>query len=354
MAQTLQIERANQLKNKPDVSTIKFGTVFTDYMFTSRYTSEYGWSESSIIPYQNLQLSPSCQAIHYGQSVFEGLKAYKSGDDVLVFRPDQNFKRMNQSLSRLSMPEVDEENALNALLELLKVERDWVPDGDGQSLYIRPFVFADEPFLGVRPSESYQFNIILSPVASYYGAQLNPSSLYVEDDFVRSVRGGVGFAKASGNYAASLLAQKKANELGYEQVLWLDGVEQKYVEEVGSMNIFFVRDGELVTPKLNGSILPGITRKSLIELADYKGYTVKEESIHIDDLANDLHNGRITEVFGAGTAAVISPVGRLNIHGVDHIVNDNHIGPVSQDLYDHFTDIQYGRQEDPFGWVVKL
>ncbi|MCG1009792.1 branched-chain amino acid aminotransferase [Salinicoccus sp. ID82-1] len=354
MGQTLQIERANQLKNKPDVSTIKFGTVFTDYMFTSRYTPEYGWSEHSIIPYQNLQLSPSCQAIHYGQSVFEGLKAYKNGDDVLVFRPDQNFKRMNQSLSRLSMPEINEENALDALLELLKVERDWVPDGEGQSLYIRPFVFADEPFLGVRPSESYQFNIILSPVASYYGNQLNPSSLYVEDDFVRSVRGGVGFAKASGNYAASLLAQKKANELGYEQVLWLDGVEQKYVEEVGSMNIFFVRDNELVTPKLNGSILPGITRKSLIELAEYKGYTVKEESIHIDDLANDLHSGRITEVFGAGTAAVISPVGRLNIHGVDHIVNDNQIGPVSQDLYDHFTDIQYGRREDPFGWVVKL
>ncbi|WP_031545478.1 branched-chain amino acid aminotransferase [Salinicoccus luteus] len=354
MGQTLQIERANHLKEKPDVSTVKFGTVFTDYMFTNKYTPEYGWSEPSIIPYQNLVLSPSCQAIHYGQSVFEGLKAYKSGEDVLLFRPDENFKRMNQSLSRLSMPEINEENALEALYELLKVERDWVPDGPGQSLYVRPFVFADEPFLGVRPSETYQFNIILSPVASYYGGQADPTSIYVEDDFVRSVRGGVGSAKVSGNYAASLLAQKKANELGYEQVLWLDGVDQKYVEEVGSMNIFFVRDGELVTPKLNGSILPGITRKSIIELAKYKGYTVREEKIHIDDLANDLHSGRITEVFGAGTAVVISPVGKLNIHGVDHIVNENQVGPISQELYDNLTDIQYGRAEDPFGWVVRI
>ena len=355
MSQTLQIERANELKHKPDVSTVQFGTVFTDYMFTNKYTPEHGWSGASIVPYQNLQLSPSSQAIHYGQSVFEGLKAYKQGDDILLFRPDQNFKRMNESLSRLSMPEINEENALNALYELLKVERDWVPEGEGQSLYIRPFVFADEPFLGVRPSETYQFNIILSPVGGYYGAtQLNPTSIYVEDDFVRSVRGGVGFAKVSGNYAASLLAQKKANELGYEQVLWLDGVEQKYVEEVGSMNIFFVRDGELVTPQLNGSILPGITRKSLIELAKNKGYTVKEEKIHIDDLVEDIHNGRVTEVFGAGTAAVIAPVGKLNIHGVDYIVNDNQVGKVALDLFNDLTDIQYGRKEDPFGWVVRL
>lgn len=354
MTQTLQIERANNLKDKPDVSTVKFGTVFTDYMFTNRYTPEYGWSEPSILPYQNLQLSPSCQALHYGQSVFEGLKAYKNGDDVLLFRPDENFSRMNKSLSRLSMPEINEENALNALYELIKLERNWVPDGPGQSLYIRPFVFADEPFLGVRPSETYQFNIILSPVAGYYGAQLSPTSIYVEDDFVRAVRGGVGFAKASGNYAGSLLAQKKANELGYEQVLWLDGVEQKYVEEVGSMNIFFIRDGELITPKLNGSILPGITRKSIIQLAEYKGYTVKEEAVHIDALAKDLENGRITEVFGAGTAVVVSPVGKLNIHGVDYIVNDNQVGPAAQELYNDLTDIQYGRIEDPFGWVVKL
>ncbi|GAA3716258.1 branched-chain amino acid aminotransferase [Salinicoccus jeotgali] len=354
MTQTLQIERANNLKDKPDVSTVKFGTVFTDYMFTNKYTPEYGWSEPSILPYQNLQLSPSCQALHYGQSVFEGLKAYKNGEDVLLFRPDENFSRMNKSLSRLSMPEINEENALNALYELIKLERDWVPDGPGQSLYIRPFVFADEPYLGVRPSETYQFNIILSPVAGYYGAQLSPTSIYVEDDFVRAVRGGVGFAKASGNYAGSLLAQKKANELGYEQVLWLDGVEQKYIEEVGSMNIFFIRDGELITPKLNGSILPGITRKSIIQLAEYKGYTVKEEAIHIDTLAEDLESGRITEVFGAGTAVVVSPVGKLNIHGVDYIVNDNQVGPAAQELYDDLTDIQYGRIEDPFGWVVKL
>src|SRR5699024_1817931 len=211
MSQTLQIERANELRHKPDGYTRPLGTELTHYLCTNNYPPEHERSGASIGPYQNLQLSPSSQAIHYGQSVFEGLKAYKQGDDILLFRPDQNFKRMNESLSRLSMPEINEENALNALYELLKVERDWVPDGEGQSLYIRPFVFADEPFLGVRPSETYQFNIILSPVGGYYGAtQLNPTSIYVEDDFVRSVRGGVGFAKVSGNYAASLLAQKKA------------------------------------------------------------------------------------------------------------------------------------------------
>ncbi|MFD2830608.1 branched-chain amino acid aminotransferase [Corticicoccus populi] len=353
MGQTIQIEKANSLKEKPDVSNIKFGTVFTDYMFSSHYTPEHGWETPTITPYKNLELSPALQSIHYGQSVFEGLKAYKSGDDILLFRPEENFKRLNRSLERLSMPKINEEDAIKALKELLQLEKDWVPDGPGQSLYIRPFVFADEPFLGVRPSRTYRFLIILSPVAGYSGAALDPTSIYVEDEYVRAVRGGIGNAKAAGNYAASLLAQQKANNLGYEQVLWLDGVHQEYIEEVGSMNIFFVRNGEIVTPELNGSILEGITRKSIIELAEYKGYTVKEERVHIDDFLKGVQDGSISEVFGAGTAAVISPIGRMNIHDTDYIINDNQPGDVAKDLYDHYTEIQYGRLEDPFGWVQK-
>ncbi|CAM4342221.1 branched-chain amino acid aminotransferase [Lacicoccus alkaliphilus] len=354
MGQTIQIEKAVSLKEKPDVSTVKFGTVFTDYMFSSNYTPEHGWEEPSIVPYQNLEISPAANGIHYGQSVFEGLKAYKNGDEVLLFRPDENFKRLNTSLERLAMPKINEEVSLNALYELIKLERDWVPGGPGQSLYIRPFVFADEAFLGVRSARTYQYNIILSPVAGYYGGQLDPTAIYVEDDFVRAVRGGVGDIKCAGNYAASILAQQKAAEMGYEQVLWLDGVEQKYVEEVGSMNIFFVRNNELITPKLNGSILSGITRKSLIELAEYKGYTVKEERIHIDELQAGLKDGSVTEIFGSGTAAVISPVGRMRIHGEDYVVNDNQVGPVAEDLYSHYTGIQYGHLEDPFGWIVRI
>lgn len=353
MGQTIQIERANSLKEKPDVATVDFGTVFTDYMFSSQYTPEHGWETPSIIPYRNLELSPALQSIHYGQSVFEGLKAYKDGDDILLFRPEENFKRLNRSLERLSMPTINEDEALKALRELLHLEREWVPEGPGQSLYIRPFVFADEPFLGVRPSRTYRFLIILSPVAGYSGAVLDPTSIYVEDEYVRAVRGGIGNAKAAGNYAASLLAQQKANNLGYEQVLWLDGVEQEYIEEVGSMNFFFVRNNEIVTPALNGSILEGITRKSIIELAEYKGYTVREERIHIDEFLQGVKDGSISEVFGAGTAAVISPIGRMNIHDTDYIINDNQAGDVAKDLYNHYTGIQYGRLEDPFGWVQK-
>lgn len=353
MGQTIQIEKANSLKEKPDMSTVKFGTVFTDYMFSCHYTPEHGWENPSIVPYKNLELSPALQSIHYGQSVFEGLKAYKNDNDILLFRPEENFKRLNRSLERLSMPKINEENALSALKELLQIEADWVPDGPGQSLYIRPFVFADEPFLGVRPSRTYQFLIILSPVAGYSGEVLAPTSIYVEDEYVRAVRGGIGNAKAAGNYAASLLAQQKANNMGYEQVLWLDGVHQEYIEEVGSMNILFVRDGEIITPELNGSILEGITRKSIIELAEYKGYTVKEERVHLDDFLSGIKDGSITEVFGAGTAAVISPVGRMNIHDKEYIINDNQAGEVARDLYDHYTGIQYGRLEDPFGWVQK-
>ena len=354
MTQQIQITKSQNLKEKPEVAGIPFGSYFTDHMFLMDYSAEMGWHDARIVPYAPFEISPSSQVLHYGQSVFEGLKAYNVDGEVILFRPDENFKRLNRSLDRMSMPKVDEEFALNALYELLKIEHDWVPDGEGQSLYVRPFVFANEPYLGVRPAKSYRMMIVLSPVAGYYGAQLNPTSIYVEDDYVRAVRGGVGEAKFAGNYASSYAAQQKANDLGYEQVLWLDGVHQEYIEEVGSMNIFFVRDGELVTPQLNGSILPGITRKSLITLAEDLGYTVREERIHISDVEKGLKDGSISEVFGAGTAAVVAPVGIMNIHGTDYRVNNNEIGKVTQELYDNLTGIQTKKQEDKHGWVYDV
>ncbi|MEK4555969.1 branched-chain amino acid aminotransferase [Jeotgalicoccus sp. FSL K6-3177] len=354
MTQQLQITKARTLKEKPEVAGIPFGSYFTDHMFSMDYSAELGWHDASIVPYAPFEISPSAQALHYGQTVFEGLKAYNVDGEVTLFRPDENFKRLNRSLERMSMPKVDGEFALRALTELLKLEHDWVPDGEGQALYVRPIVFADEPYLGIRPAKNYKMLIVLSPVAGYYGAQLNPTSIFVEDNYVRAVRGGVGEAKFAGNYAASLTAQQKANDLGYEQVLWLDGVHQEYVEEVGSMNIFFVRNGELVTPELNGSILPGITRKSLITLADDLGLNLVEERLHIDDVEAGIKDGSITEVFGAGTAAVIAPVGIMNIHGTDYRINGNEIGEVTQKLYDHLTGIQTGKLEDKHGWVYQV
>jgi branched-chain amino acid aminotransferase len=354
MTQKLQFTKATTLKDKPEVAGITFGSYFTDHMFSMEFSAELGWHNAEIRPYAPIEISPSAQALHYGQTVFEGLKAYNVDDEITLFRPDQNFKRLNKSLERLSMPKIDEAFALEALIELLKIERDWVPSGEGQALYIRPFIYADEPFLGVRPSRHYKFLIILSPVAGYYGSQLDPTSIYVEDEYVRAVRGGVGEVKFGGNYAASLLAQQKATELGYEQVLWLDGVEQKYVEEAGSMNVFFVRDGVVLTPELNTSILPGITRQSLLELAPTLGYEVAEERIPIDDIEAGIKDGSVTEIFGAGTAAVIAPIGKLNIHGTDYYVNDNRIGEVAQKLYDTLTGIQTGKVEDTLGWVKKV
>ena len=275
--------------------------------------------------------------------------------EVVLFRPDQNFKRINNSLARLEMPEVDEEALLEGLKQLIDVERDWVPEGEGQSLYIRPFVFATEGVLGVRSSHQYKLLIILSPSGAYYGGDtLKSTKIYVEDEYVRAVRGGVGFAKVAGNYAASLLAQTNANKLGYDQVLWLDGVEQKYVEEVGSMNIFFVENGKVVTPALNGSILPGITRKSIIQLAEDLGYEVEERRVSIEELFNAYDKGELTEVFGSGTAAVISPVGTLRYEDREIVINNNEPGKITQKLYDTYTGIQSGKLEDKYGWRVEV
>ncbi|KUP38167.1 MULTISPECIES: branched-chain amino acid aminotransferase [Bacillus] len=355
MNKLIEREKITSKKEKPDPSSLGFGKYFTDYMFVMDYEEEKGWHHPRLTPYAPIMLDPSSSVFHYGQAVFEGLKAYRTEDGrVLLFRPEQNIKRLNRSCQRMSMPPLDEELVLEALTQLVELEKEWVPREKGTSLYIRPFVIATEPSLGVKASKNYTFMIVLSPVGSYYGDQLQPINIYVEDEFVRAVNGGVGNAKTSGNYAASLQAQQKANELGYDQVLWLDAIEKKYAEEVGSMNIFFVINGEVVTPALSGSILSGITRASAIELIRSWGIPVREERISIDDIYAASARGELTEVFGTGTAAVVTPVGELNIHGRTVIVNDREIGEISKKLYQTITDIQLGKVKDPFRWTVEV
>ncbi|MCH5196854.1 MAG: branched-chain amino acid aminotransferase, partial [Oscillospiraceae bacterium] len=293
--------------------------------------------------------------LHYGQEIFEGLKAYRTADgSVQLFRPQENFRRMNLSAERMVIPQIDEEFVLNALMKLLELEKDWVPHTDGASLYIRPFIFATDPYVGVRPADHYLFMIILSPSGPYYSTGLDPVKIYVEEKYVRAVRGGTGFVKTAANYAISLKGQDEAHKQSYEQVLWLDGVEQKYIEEVGSMNIFFVIDGEVITPKLTGSVLPGITRKSALELCGKWGLKVTERRITIQEVAEAYDAGKLDEVFGTGTAAVISPVGHLKWGDKVMEINGNKIGQLSQRLYDTMTGMQYGKLPDDMGWIVKL
>ncbi|NLK69884.1 MAG: branched-chain amino acid aminotransferase [Clostridiales bacterium] len=354
--ENIKIELTKAPKEKPtDESNLGFGKKFTDHMFIMDYDKGKGWHSPRIVPFGPLELSPACMCLHYGQEVFEGMKAYRTADDrILLFRPLENFKRLNSSNDRLVIPHLDEEMALKYLVELLKVEKDWVPHTDGASLYIRPFIIAVDPFLGVSPSEKYMFIIILSPSGAYYSSGLNPVNIYVESNYVRAVRGGMGYTKTGGNYAASLKAQDEAHKQNYSQVLWLDGVEKKYIEEVGAMNIFFVMDGEVITPELQGSILPGITRKSAIEICKSWGLKVTERRISIQEIADAYDAGKLNEVFGTGTAAVISPVGHLKWGDKVMEINDNKIGDISQRLYDTLTGIQWGKIEDTFGWTVEV
>jgi branched-chain amino acid aminotransferase len=339
-------------KPKIDQSKLGFGIHFTDHMFNMDYTSDLGWHNPRIEPYAPFVLDPATMVLHYGQGIFEGMKAYRTGSsDVQLFRPRDNFTRLNYSARKLCMPEIDVDLSLKALKDLLGVEKDWVPSAPGTSLYIRPTMIATDPFLGVRASYSYRFYIILSPVGAYYAEGFNPIKIQVTREHVRAVRGGVGDTKTMGNYAASLLAGQKAAEAGYTQVLWLDGVEQKYVEEVGSMNIFFVINNELITPELSGSILPGITRDSVLALAGQWGMTVREQKIAIDDVLEAHRAGTLTEVFGSGTAAVISPVGELKYEDNILAIGDGSVGPMAQKFFDAMTDIQYGRAEDVLGWI---
>ncbi|MDR2687824.1 MAG: branched-chain amino acid aminotransferase [Oscillospiraceae bacterium] len=340
-------------KPKPaDQSKLGFGIYFTDHMFLMTYDEGQGWHDPRIVPYGPIALDPAAMCLHYGQEVFEGLKAYRGADGkVRLFRPEENMARLNLSNERLCIPPIDEAFAVRAIEELVKAERGWIPARDGTSLYIRPYVFATDPHIGVRPAKQYIFAVILSPVGAYYASGLNPVKIYVEENYVRAVKGGLGFTKAAANYAGSLRAQEEAHRLGYSQVLWLDGVERKYIEEVGTMNVFFVIGDEIVTPALQGSILGGITRKSCIEILRAWGYTVNERPLPLEEVVQAAKAGRLKEAFGSGTAAVVSPIGELACGGEALSVNNGEIGAISQRLYDELTGIQWGKRPDPYGWT---
>jgi branched-chain amino acid aminotransferase len=351
----IQKATPEQLKSKPDEKNLGFGSIFTDHMFAMHYDVNKGWHDAKICRYQNFSLDPAAMALHYGQAIFEGLKAYRGKDNqIYLFRPEDNLRRMNISASRMCMPTIDTDDVLNALKNLLKIEQDWVPGVNGASLYIRPTMVATEAGLGVRPATEYIFFIILSPVGAYYPEGFNPVKIFVTDTYVRAVPGGVGNAKTAGNYAASIMAAVEAQKQGYTQVLWLDAVERKYIEEVGTMNIFFAIGDEVITPPLSGSILPGITRDSVLTLVKEWGMKVIERPITIDEVFTAGKNGLLKEVFGTGTAAVISPVGSLYYKGETCSVNNGETGELAQRLFDEMQSMQYGSSSDPFGWVEQV
>ncbi len=354
--QTIRIEKTTCPKERPGQDDpLVFGTIFTDHMFEMDYEEGKGWIDPRIVPYHKLELDPSCMVFHYGQEMFEGLKAYKADDGrILLFRPDMNIKRANRSNSRICIPEIPEDLFMEALKAIVKVDQDWIPTKPGTSLYIRPFVIATDPFLGVRPSHTYKFMIILSPVGAYYASGLDPVKIWIEDEYVRAVKGGIGEAKTGGNYVASLASQVKAHDEGYAQVLWLDGVHRKYIEEVGAMNIFFKINGTVVTPKLNGSILPGVTRDSALQLCRMWGIPVEERTVSVDEVVRTAESGEMEECFGTGTAAVVSPVGELRYEQEKMPISGNKIGELTQRIYDTITGIQLGRIEGPEGWSVEV
>ena len=351
----LKIVKAEKLKEKAKGSELGFGIRFTDHMFNMDYSPTKGWHNARIEPYGPVMMDPASMVLHYGQAIFEGLKAYRTKKGrIQLFRPRDNFVRLNNSASMLCIPAIDSEFVLSALKKLLILEQDWVPNLPGTSLYIRPAIVAMDPYLGVRPSHTYRFFIILSPVGAYYPEGFNPVKIWVTDEYVRTVRGGLGMAKTPANYAASLYAAEVAKEKGYTQVLWLDGVKQRYIEEVGTMNIFFRIDDTLVTPPLHGSILAGITRDSVIKLATRWDIPVEERPITIDEVMSSHEKGILQEVFGSGTAAVISPVNELAWSDRVITIQYGDVGPVAKRLYKEITAIQYGEVEDPFGWVVSI
>lgn len=353
----IQMNLSQSLKAKPtDESKLGFGHVFTDHMLMIDYAEGQGWHDARVVPYGNLSLDPACQVLHYGQEIFEGLKCYRTPEGAFnLFRPEANFERMNRSAERMGMAKLNVEDAMDGLMALLSVDKEWTPRREGASLYIRPTMIALDAHLGVSASKTYLFYIILSPSGAYYASGLAPVGIYVEDALVRAVRGGVGFAKTGGNYAASILAGVNAKLNGYAQVLWLDGVEQRYIEEVGAMNMMFVYAGQkIVTPALNGSILPGITRDSVLKLGRELGYETEETRMEIHDVIAEIKAGRITEAFGTGTAAVVSPVNKICFKGEEIGIGDGGIGKVTMRLYDTLTGIQFGKLDDPMGWIVKV
>ena len=351
----IKITLAETRKPLPDPDTLVFGKTFTDHMFLMNYDAGQGWHDPRIVPYGPLSLEPSCMVFHYAQELFEGMKAYRTPEGkVQLFRPMENALRFDSSCERMCVPAIDPDFFVDAVKALVKVDQAWVPNKKGASLYIRPFVFATDPSLGVHASHSYLFVIILCPVGSYYAEGINPVKIYVEDADVRAVRGGTGYTKCGGNYAASLRAGERAEEKGYSQVLWLDGVERKYIEEVGAMNVLFKIDGKVVTPALTGSVLPGITRKSCLELLRDWGVSVEERLISAQELFDAAESGKLEEAWGSGTAAVVSPIGELAMGDKVVTVNGGQIGRLTQRLYDTLTGIQWGTEPDPYGWTVPV
>ena len=352
--QEIKIEKAKTLKQKPDFSKLGFGQYFTDHMFMMEYTEGEGWQNPRIVPFAPIPIHPASTVLHYGAEIFEGMKAYKTADGYQMFRPLENIRRMNDSAERLCLPTLPEEFTLKALTELINIDYSWIPDKEGTSLYIRPFMYGNDETLGVHAVHHATFVVILSPVGAYYAEGLNPVKIAIESEDVRAVRGGTGYAKCGGNYAASMRAGKRAAAKGFSQVLWLDGVERKYIEEVGAMNVMFKINGEIVTPMLTGSVLPGITRKSALEILKEWGYKVSERLISVDELIDAAETGTLEEAWGTGTAAVISPIGHLVYKDVDHVVAGDKIGELAQKLYDELTGIQWGKVADKRNWCYKV
>ncbi len=345
-----------QRKAKPvDESKLGFGRVFTDHMFTMSYKSGQGWYDPAVRPYEDLRLDPAAMCLHYGQLIFEGMKAYRGKNgEIYLFRPLENIKRMNESARRLCMPTLDPEVFIECLKKIVFLEKDWIPKSSGASLYIRPTMIATEAALGVHPADAYLFYIIVGPVGAYYPEGFSPTKIYVVEEYVRSAPGGIGYCKAAGNYAASLMASAMAIEKGYTQVLWLDAVDRKYVEEVGTSNIFFVIGEELITPPLAGPILPGVTRDSVLQIARAWGLKVAERRLAMDEILAACGDGSLREAFASGTAAIVSPIGQICYRDREYPINDGRIGALTEKLYEEILKIQYGEKEDPFGWRLRI
>lgn len=352
----IEINLAESKKRKtPDFKDLPFGKIFTPHMFLMKYDTERGWHSPQIKPLSNIELHPAAIVLHYSQSVFEGMKAYYGVDGkIRLFRPWDHIARLNRSAERMCIPQVDPKLVFEAIKTLILIDKDWIPKKKGAALYIRPVIFATQPNLGLKVSDEYLFIIILSPVGAYYKEGFNPVKIYVTDEYIRACPGGTGDIKTGGNYAASLKAQELAQKKGYTQVLWLDAKEKKYVEEVGSMNIFFLFNSELLTPELTGSILPGITRDSVLKLAPHLGISVKERKISIDEIIYAIKNNILKECFGTGTAAVISPVGEIYYKNKSYLINKGKIGKITKLLFNYITNIQYGEKEDIFNWTITL
>jgi branched-chain amino acid aminotransferase len=354
MSETIRVTRATTRKPKPKDSELGFGTVFTDHIFLADFQEGKGWYDPRIEPYGPLAMDPAAAVLHYAQAIFDGLKAFRGRDGkVRLFRPQKHIERMNASARRLCIPELDPAFALQSLVSLVGLERDWVPASPGTALYVRPVIIASEAFLGVRPAKSYIYYVIVSPVGAYYAEGLNPVKIRVEDQFIRATP-GMGAAKTGGNYAASLYAAEEAHKAGFTQVLWLDASQRKYIDEVGTMNMMFRLADEVVTPPLAGTILPGITRDSALTLMREWGLKVSERQIAIDEVLAAARGGKLLEAWGTGTAAVISPVGELSYKSERFAINGGKIGELTQRLYTAITDIQYARVPDTHGWTVEV